>query len=512
MQIACPHFKISIRQRSKRQSSVAGAAYQSGESLFSEYDGKTKNYRYKAPEVVYSEILLPPNAPREYADRQTLWNAAEGVEKQWNAQLSRGIIAALPREIPKEQYGELVRDFCMEQFVSKGMCVDFAVHDKGDGNPHAHIMLTMRGIDEQGRWLPKAHKIYDLYENGKRIVLPSGEYKSHKENVVDWDNRGNAEIWRTAWSATVNRYYERNECPVRIDLRSYERQGIGQVPTVHLGPAVAHMEAKGIETEIGSYNREIKAHNTTMKSLRNIISSLEAWLRAVKEKLSSLFTREEKNPSLSSLIFAYGDIRKQGRADWSNSAKQKQAVADLKLMNAAVNWLDTIGIYTLEDFEALTAEAKPHLDRIAANEKQIRKLETATRHIDTLIKYKAVHEQSKRGFERTKAKYAEEHKAELEAFNKAVRYMKANKLNASDVDEYRSQSKALKAENVQTSAQLRKLNFDLDMLRTVRECVDTVLSYTDELPEHKASIREKLRQPITPPQSSHSKDRAQERE
>ena len=174
----CPHFKISIRKRSERQSAVAGAAYQSGENLFSEYDLKTKNYHYKAQEVLHKEILLPAHAPPAYRDRQTLWNAAEKIEKQWNAQLARGVIMALPRELPKDQYASLVRDYCMEQFVSKGMCADFAIHDKGDGNPHAHIMLTMRAMDEDGRWLPKSRKVYALDENGEKIRLPSGEPKS----------------------------------------------------------------------------------------------------------------------------------------------------------------------------------------------------------------------------------------------------------------------------------------------------------------------------------------------
>ena len=160
---------------------------------------KTKNYSYKATEVLAKGILLPSHATPEYADRQTLWNAVEKVEGQWNAQLARGIIMALPRELPKSEYEPLIRDYCREQFVSKGMIADFAIHDKGDGNPHAHILLTMRAIDENGKWLPKAHKVYDLDENGERIRLPSGEWKSHKENTVDWDDRKYAEVWRTEW-------------------------------------------------------------------------------------------------------------------------------------------------------------------------------------------------------------------------------------------------------------------------------------------------------------------------
>ena len=96
--ISCPHFEIKIRQRSKRQSAVAGAAYQSGEKLFSEYDQRSKSYAYKSSEVLAKGIILPVNTPPEYADRQTLWNAVEKSEKQWNAQLCRGIIMAIPRE------------------------------------------------------------------------------------------------------------------------------------------------------------------------------------------------------------------------------------------------------------------------------------------------------------------------------------------------------------------------------------------------------------------------------
>ena len=102
--ISCPHFEIKIRQRSKGQSAVAGAAYQSGERLYSEFDHRTKNYFYKAGEVIAKGILLPERAPPEYENRQTLWNAVEKSEKQWNAQLSRGIIMPIPRELPKTEY------------------------------------------------------------------------------------------------------------------------------------------------------------------------------------------------------------------------------------------------------------------------------------------------------------------------------------------------------------------------------------------------------------------------
>ena len=130
----CPHFDLKIVQRSKRQSAVAAAAYQSGERLFSEYDQKQKYYSHKS-EVVHTEIMLPPHAPPEYADRNTLWNAAEAIEKQWNSQLARRIVLAIPREIPRSQHAGLIRDYCREFFVSKGMIADLPFTIRGTGIP-----------------------------------------------------------------------------------------------------------------------------------------------------------------------------------------------------------------------------------------------------------------------------------------------------------------------------------------------------------------------------------------
>ena len=237
---------------------MAGVAYQSGERLFSEYDQKTKFYN-KKKELVHAEIMLPLHAPPGYADRATLWNAVEAVENQWNSQLARRIVLALPREVPKDQYLPMLKEFCNEQFVSKGMVADFAIHDKGDGNPHAHILLTLRAMDEHGKWLPKARKVYDLDENGERIRLPSGNWKCHKENTVDWNDQKYAEVWRHSWEVVTNRYLEAAGRPERVDLRSFERQGVQQIPTVHLGPAAHQMEKRGIETFLGNLNRDIRA-------------------------------------------------------------------------------------------------------------------------------------------------------------------------------------------------------------------------------------------------------------
>ena len=336
----CPHHDIKIIQRSNHQSAVASAAYQSGERLFSEYDQKQKYYSHKS-EIVHTEIMLPPHAPPAYADRNTLWNAAEAIEKQWNSQLARRIVLAIPREIPPEQHADLIRDYCREFFVSKGMIADFAIHDKGNGNPHAHILLTMRAMDENGKWLPKSRKVYDLDENGERIRLPSGSWKSHKEDTVDWNDQKYGEIWRQGWAATANRYLEANGRPERLDLRSYERQGLDKIPTVHMGPAVSQMEKRGIQTNIGNLNRDIKAANSLMQSIRQMVRHLKGWIADLKEKKAALLEalQESKEPTLPELLGKYLDLRREERTGWTSKGQLTGSVADFNKVMEAIRYL-----------------------------------------------------------------------------------------------------------------------------------------------------------------------------
>ena len=197
--IAIYHWNIGIVSRGKGKSAVAAAAYRSGEKLTNEWDGMTHDYTRKGG-VVHTEIMLSPHAPPSFSDRSTLWNSVELYEKAGNAQLAREIDAALPIELSREEQIRLVREYCSSQFVSRGMCVDYAIHDTDSGNPHCHIMLTMRPLDERGTWTAKSKKEYDLDENGERIRLPSGRYKTHKVDLTGWNDKGNTLLWRKAWA------------------------------------------------------------------------------------------------------------------------------------------------------------------------------------------------------------------------------------------------------------------------------------------------------------------------
>jgi len=166
------HIPVSIIKRSAGRSAVAAAAYRSGTKLTNEWDGMTHDYTRKGG-IVHAEIMLPAYAPPEFADRSILWNSVEQIEKTRDSQLAREIEAALPRELSGEQQLALVRAYVKDNFVDKGMCADFAIHDKGTGNPHVHIMLTLRPLKENGQWGAKCRKAYDLDENGQRI--PDGK-------------------------------------------------------------------------------------------------------------------------------------------------------------------------------------------------------------------------------------------------------------------------------------------------------------------------------------------------
>jgi ATP-dependent exoDNAse (exonuclease V) alpha subunit len=155
--MAIYHLSIKIISRGKGKSAVAAAAYRAGEKITNEYDGITHDFTRKSG-VAHTTILLPENAPMDYQDRAVLWNAVEKIEKAKNSQLAREIEIALPVELSLLQNKSLVREYVKRNFVEHGMCADVCIHDTGNGNPHAHIMLTMRPISEDGTWGAKSKK------------------------------------------------------------------------------------------------------------------------------------------------------------------------------------------------------------------------------------------------------------------------------------------------------------------------------------------------------------------
>ena len=480
--IAIYHCSIKIVSRGKGKSAVAAAAYRSGEKLTNEWDGLTHDYTKKGG-VVHSEILLPAHAPPAFSDRSTLWNSVELSEKSNNAQLAREVEIALPVELSGEEQVRLVRVYCSSQFVSRGMCADFNIHDTGSGNPHAHILLTMRPMDAQGKWLPKSKKEYVLDENGERIRLPSGNFKTRKVDLVDWNSQENAEVWRKVWADLANEFLERNNRPERIDHRSYERQGIDQIPTVHIGVAASQMEKKGIATERGELNRSIKAANRLLRDIKAQIGKLKEWLLDVFKAKESLRAEppQPKSPDLSTLLFRYLDIQKANGRKYSQSWQQQHTVDELKAISKAVNLLSEKGIYTLEELDAALSvvhdKASEIRNGMKPRETRIRQLQKLIEQAQNLRETQSIHDEYKQiRWKGKQEKFAETHRADLAVWDAANRYLRVNLPDMKLTPKaWQAELAALTAENEAEYAKLKAQREEVAELQKVRRYVDVAL-------------------------------------
>ena len=174
--MAIYHLEVKVVSRGAGRSAVAASAYLSCSRLYNDYDGIQHDYTKKQG-LVWQEVFLPEYAPQEWQDREKLWNAVEEVETAKDSRLAREFVVALPIELSREEQIELLQDFIRKQFVSDGMCADAAIHDTDGHNPHAHILLTARPLDEQGKWQYKTEKEYLCAKNGEERGFTATEFK-----------------------------------------------------------------------------------------------------------------------------------------------------------------------------------------------------------------------------------------------------------------------------------------------------------------------------------------------
>ena len=317
--MAIYHCSIKNIGRSNGRSAVACSAYRAAQKLRDKETGLLHDFTKKS-EVIYSEIFLCKNAPAEYADRETLWNEVQKIEKNKNARLAREWELALHNELTVEQSKKLICDFS-KTLVEEGMCVDVNIHWK-DNNHHAHIMGTTRAIKENGEWAPKAKKVYDLDENGERIYQKTDKtgkkiYKNHKEEYTNWNKEEKIEEWRERWADHCNQYLEKEQ---QIDHRSYERQKIDYIPTIHEGYAARLIEKRGGIAERCEINREIVKKNNLLRTLRQ-------QLREVNEKITELLGEKGKqaNERISRLLNRAG--RTAHQRDGKSHQPEREIIA-----------------------------------------------------------------------------------------------------------------------------------------------------------------------------------------
>lgn len=471
LSIAIYHCTIKIIKRSEGRSAVAAAAYRSGQKLTNEWDGMTHDYTHKGG-IVHSEILLPAHAPPAFQDRSTLWNSVEAIEKSSKSQLAREIEIALPVELDRQAQLALVRAYIKDNFVSAGMCADFSLHDKGDGNPHAHIMLTMRPLEQSGEWGAKCRKEYDLDERGQRIPDGKGGWKNHRADTTDWNDKGKAEQWRAAWAEYANRALEQTGRPERIDHRSFARQGIEKIPTVHLGVAATRMERRGVATDKGNVNRQITADNKLLKEIKARVTRLYKWSKEQAAK------QPQGKESIMAQLW-------QARQEMSQPATRYGKIKALKESAALFNFLQQKGITSMRELhEKVAAMNASYYDLRGDIRTTERRLATLTERLEMWAQYEQ-HKGTRRQLDGLKPgkreKFGERHSAELALFDIAARYLQDLKATGEAITpkQWRAEADTLNVKKDALYQDMRAMREEIKAVEQLRKAAEQ-LSKTEQ--------------------------------
>jgi len=332
--MAIYHLDAKVISRGAGRSACAASAYLSCSQILNDYDGTQHDYTRKTG-LVWQQVFLPEFAPQEWSDRAMLWNAVEANEKTKDSRLAREFVVALPIELRKDQWTALLTEYIQSNFVAEGMCADVAIHDTDGHNPHAHIMLTVRPLDEHGKWQYKTEKEYLCVREGEERGFTAAEFKvaqadgwekqyqykvgrkkvymapsaadaqklirasKHpkstkygRQNPIaeKWNSDEQLVIWRKAWADTTNAYLERAGADARIDHRSHAERGMDEQPTIHEGVVARALEKKGIISDRCEINRQIKADNALLRELKATVKKL---MQAVKNTLPAMAEKLE---------------------------------------------------------------------------------------------------------------------------------------------------------------------------------------------------------------------------
>ena len=366
--MAIYHLEAKVISRGAGRSAVAASAYLSCSQIYNDYDGIQHDYTRKRG-LVWQEVFLPPIAPAAWSDRSVLWNAVEENEKTKDSRLAREFVVALPIELGKADWKSLLTEFIQDNFVADGMCADVAIHDPypPGHNPHAHIMLTVRPLQENGKWQHKTEKEYLCVKDGEERGFTSAEYKAAqaegwekqyqykvrgkktymapseaekhgyerankypkstkygRQNPISqrWNSDEQLLIWRENWATVTNRHLAQYpEIAARIDHRSHAARGLDELPTIHEGYHARKLEAMGIVSDRCEINRQIKADNTLLRELKAQLKKLaDAVKTSIPELANALETLRE---NMIVLVYRISHIRigKQKISDYVDAVK-----------------------------------------------------------------------------------------------------------------------------------------------------------------------------------------------
>ncbi len=504
--MAIYHLEAKVISRGTGRSAVAASAYMSCSQILNDYDGIYHDYTRKQG-LVWQQVFLPEHAPREWLDRAVLWNAVEETEKTKDSRLAREFVVALPVELDKNGWQKILTEFIQQNFVADGMCADVAIHDTDGHNPHAHIMLTVRPLNENGTWQYKTEKEYLCIRNGEEKGFTSSEYakavsdgwekqypymvnckkkylppsqaegyeraskypkstKYGRQNPISerWNSDEQLISWRKAWADEVNKYLEPEN---HIDSRSHSERGLDEQPTVHEGVIARRLEEKGIISERCELNRQIKADNRLLRTLKSEFAKLKKavanTLPAIAEALESIRmnlivlrykiltgfvehneiirTLRSITPELESYKDIVDEIKKKS-TERKALIKEKQSIPMIMILKHR-EFAKRISELT-EELEELRTEKKIILNNLYCTE---------TYTIENVKSYVAALEKKLDVISKQEQKYSEE-------IEKAVAEYKEMKESATDFDpaELREEQLKLRYDKEVQSSQIIRSN------------------------------------------------------
>ena len=370
-----------------------------------------------------------------------------------------------------------------ENFVKVGMCADIALHDKNDGNPHAHILLTMRPFNEDKTWGAKSKKEYILDENGEKVKLKNGNYKTRKINAVDWNEQDKAEEWRKAWADITNKYLEENNIQEKVDHRSYQRQGIEQIPTIHLGVSASQMEKKGITTDRGNINREIKHQNKILKEISRRIKALLNWIKRIgKEENTENENTKSTFPPKDILLSVFENLIRKN-ADNHNTDLEQYIESYQYLKEKNITSLSELkeSISALRDKNYKTTRAIKNTEKTIDDKiKLVDQAEKYLKHKDTYKAYTKLKKSKQEDF-------YNEHTAEIILFESAKKYLKDHlgEGKSLTISKWKSEVTAMKKEKDSMYSQIIDLRKEVEQAESVRSCIENLQQENRELTQAK---------------------------
>lgn len=477
------HFSVGHIKRSAGQSAIAAASYRAGERLYSEYYGEYSDYTRKGG-VVHTEIMLPPHAPLEYADRATLWNAVEAVERTKKAQLAYSFDIALQNEFSMAENIELARQFVSEQFVGRGMIADLAVHmpdkDGGIENPHFHVMCPIRPLNPDGTWGAKQQREYLVNDDGTSVLDDAGHQKFNAIPTTDWGRPKTLEAWRAAWADLCNRKFEEKNLDVRIDYRSYERQGIDKPPAQHEGPAVNEMEKWGIQTNKRALNNWIRKTWKLITELKDMIASLLEGIAEIQAEIKAEKAKFEAE-NIAVLLNTYYDRRNTG------AFSSKARVNNLQEQLDTFNYLQSKGISTLDNLKDAVTKTDNRVDdmtkSLRADEARARELTDLIRYAENYQRIKPIYDEMNGiKWKKKREKYKQEHDGDLRLFYLARRKLgEQTDLNTIPLADWQEELKTLQTEHKKAYKDLKAIREESRKLYKIQKNLESAMRPQQEL-------------------------------